>query len=167
MDINGGYHRFASIYRWIFHEINHPAIGGYPHGLETSNWDLTNLHIKQQQVESWQVAIGESQGKPVLVATQLNYTKVCVCRPPAKTMGLNAKMVRWLGSTQISRNLHIVKTAWQNTQRMIKICEHWRPPYSKHELGSGDWVETPAKKNGKTVPDRSTWTINMWKRHEP
>ena len=54
---------------------------------------------------------------------------------------------------------------------MIKICEHWRPPYSKHELGSGDWVETPTKKwqnrskpfnmNHKHV--KTTWTINMWK----
>ena len=52
---------------------------------------------------------------------------------------------------------------------MIKICEHWRPPYSKHELGSGDWVETPTKKwqnrcrpfnmNHKHV--KTTWTINM------
>ena len=58
-----------------------------------------------------------------------------------------------------------------NTQRMIKICEHWRPPYSKHKLGSGDWVETPTKKwqnrsrpfnmNHKHV--KTTWTINMWK----
>ena len=53
---------------------------------------------------------------------------------------------------------------------MIKIWEHWRPPYSKHELGSGDWVETPTKKwqnrsrpfnmNHKHV--KTTWTINMW-----
>ena len=42
-----------------------------------------------------------------------------------------------------------------------KICEHWRPPYSKHELGSGDWIET-SRENSKTAPDRSTWTINMW-----
>ena len=32
---------------------------------------------------------------------------------------------------------------------MIKICEHWRPPYSKHEFGSGDWAENPTKKNAK------------------
>ena len=54
---------------------------------------------------------------------------------------------------------------------MIKICEHWRPPNSKHELGSGDWVNTPTKKwqnrsrpfnmNHKHV--KTTWTINMWK----
>ena len=52
---------------------------------------------------------------------------------------------------------------------MIKICEHWRPPYSKHELGSGDWLETPREKwqnrsrpfnmNHKHV--KTTWTINM------
>ena len=53
-----------------------------------------------------------------------------------------------------------------------KICEHWRPPYSKHELGSGDWVETPREKwqnrsrpfnmNYKHV--KTTWTINKWKK---
>ena len=54
---------------------------------------------------------------------------------------------------------------------MIKICEHWRPPYSKHELGSGDWVETPTKKwqnrsrpfNMSHKHAKTTWTINMWK----
>ena len=58
---------------------------------------------------------------------------------------------------------------------MIEICEHWRPPYSKHEFGSGDWVETSREKwqnrsrpfnmNNKHV--KATLTINMWQQHEP
>jgi hypothetical protein len=54
-----------------------------------------------------------------------------------------------------------------NTQRMIKICEHWRPPHSKHELGSGDWVETPTKNAKPFQTVQHEPLINMWKRHKP
>ena len=35
-----GYPQFSSIYRWIFNEINHPAIKGYPLFIETPIWEI-------------------------------------------------------------------------------------------------------------------------------
>ena len=36
-------HRYLSIYRWIFQEINHPAIKGYPHDYGNLRMDEWNL----------------------------------------------------------------------------------------------------------------------------
>lgn len=58
---------------------------------------------------------------------------------------------------------------WQqeNTQLMIKVCEHWRPPwsYSKHELGSGDCAEKPlgTKWQNRSRLINVNKIISMWK----